>query len=183
MGTEYHQCNMYSIVVYSKNILLNRNKVVRVGYWWFDFLMIWKWRYVYYNKNEYVWTTIYNGRKRIHGHIRMHRLIKGYKQGYGVNHIDKNGLNNHEENLRFANRRQLNMTRNGSGYSKYLGVSFCNGKHPRFRATIRVNGKNKNLGSFTHDHKGEIEAAMAYDKEAIIQHGEFANLNFPIVYR
>jgi len=171
---------MKEVVIYSKQIPLTRGRFALVGYWWSDFLMQFKWNYVKVNHSEYAWLTIYNKdkTKRI-ANLRMHCLIKGKNIGFCVNHIDKNGLNNHELNLRFASKRELNMTRTGSGRSKYLGVNLelkC--RKPRYRASIRVKGKLQHLGSFTYDEKGEIAAAIAYDKAAILHHGDFANLNF-----
>ena len=60
----------------------------------------------------------------------------------------------------------------GSTSSKYVGVGWHK-KDQRWRAQIRLNGKNKGLGNF----KEEIEAAKAYDR-ALVGAG-LAAVNFP----
>ena len=58
--------------------------------------------------------------------------------------------------------------------SKYRG-DWYNKQKKKWRATIVVNLKTKQLGYFY----GEIEAAKAYDNAARKYHREFAMPNFP----
>lgn len=103
----------------------------------------------------------------------MHNFILGIK---GVDHIDKNGLNNQKSNLRPANQSQ-----NNAGYKKKYGLSRYKGVHKSqpsvstWRAVITVNGRKIYLGSF----KDEEEAGRAYDEAAIKHFGDYAQLNFP----
>lgn len=114
---------------------------------------------------------------------KTHRLVFLYHYGYFpqfLDHIDGNKLNNDINNLRKATNQenQRNRKKNKSynckpTSSKYKGV----GWHKyikKWRARIAINGKDEHLGYF----KSEIDAAMAYDKVAIEEFGEFAKVNF-----
>jgi len=57
--------------------------------------------------------------------------------------------------------------------SKYRGVWY-NRQTQKWRATIRVNRKRKQIGYFHN----EVEAAKAYDRAARKFYGDFAVLNF-----
>lgn len=88
-----------------------------------------------------------------------------------VDHKDHNGLNNQRENLRLANAKQntVNRTSKKGATSRFLGVDWKK-SHGLWRTRI----ESTSLGYF----KDERLAALAYDKEASIRYGEFANLNF-----
>jgi hypothetical protein len=94
--------------------------------------------------------------------------------GYVVDHIDRNKLNNNLDNLRLATKRQnqFNKTRQKNGTSVYKGVWYDSVKG-YWKASIRLEGKRVYIGQFNT----ETEAAIAYDQMAIKEHGEFANLN------
>lgn len=80
-----------------------------------------------------------------------------------VDHVDLDRLNNRWVNLREASRsqNQHNLPKFSTNTSGYKGVSFhkCAGK---WRATIRVNGKNLHLGyGATAEDAAELYAAAA----------------------
>lgn len=110
----------------------------------------------------------------------IHRLIFLYHNGWlpkEIDHINRNPLDNRIENLRPAtasqNKRNRQSKKNST--SNYVGVSWCK-PLSKWQAFIRQAGTdNKNL--FLGYFIDEIEAAKAYNKAAIIQHKEFANLN------
>jgi hypothetical protein len=91
-----------------------------------------------------------------------------------VDHIDRDPLNNHISNLRWAtsgeNIRNKSSYKNSS--SKYKGVSFDK-RNGKWRAQLKINNQNKHLGYF----HCEIEAALVYNKKAKEICGEFALLN------
>lgn len=117
------------------------------------------------------------GQDRNQKRVYMHRVILGLQRGdkRQVDHIDNNGLNNQQENLRIctysqnqANSRKL--FKNTS--SQYKGVCWQK-KDQKWCARIRVNRKRIYLGEF----QLEAEAASAYNNAAIKYYGEFAKLN------
>lgn len=110
-------------------------------------------------------------RTRIQGmQFGMHELVLGEKY---VDHINRNGLDNRRENLRFCTNSQNQMNKgkqSGSYYSRYKGVT----RHRSgWMVRIQVNGKRIQVGYF----KVEEDAAVAYNMAALKYHGEFARLN------
>ena len=76
-----------------------------------------------------------------------------------VDHINNIKTDNSAVNLQIITQR-INNSKDSISTSKYTGVSFetsCN----KWRAEIRINGKNKFLGRFTN----EDDASKAYQKE------------------
>lgn len=96
--------------------------------------------------------------------------------GFIIDHIDQNPLNNKVDNLRIASTSQNNMNRraNKNSTSSYIGVSFRTAGS-KWYAQIKYKGKVYALGL----HVSEVEAAKARDVKSKELFGEFANLNFP----
>lgn len=140
----------------------------------YDFLMQWKWhvRSGGYVIREHHLGFVKGIRKR--KRIYMHRVINNTPDSLETDHINGDKLDNRRINLRNATRHQSIINRgsvSGSS-SKYKGVCWRKDHH-KWRAKIRINKKDINLGSFT----SEIDAARAYDRAAIKYHGEYARLN------
>ncbi len=150
-----------------KEIKLTQGRVALVDDADFEWLSKWKWC---------AWTpdgkTFYAKRCTAENLIvYMHIAIFGVK---GVDHKDRNGLNNQRNNLRAASKSKNGANRgpqegNRSGLK---GVSWHN-RDSIFRARIGINRKEKHLGFF-HD---PLDAAKAYDTAAIKYFGEFACTN------
>jgi hypothetical protein len=108
--------------------------------------------------------------------VRLHRLIMGLTEGDGkvVDHIDGDPTNNCKSNLRVCDQRgnRCNSGRRLNNYSGFKGVSYHK-SHKSYQAVIAYNGKVKYIGTF----KDPVEAAKAFNEEAIKIHGEFARLN------
>ena len=115
---------------------------------------------------------------RSQGRIRMHRFLLGLdKNGLGVDHINRNKLDNRLSNLRLCTQAQNVCNRAGHGSkSVFKGVS-RKSSTAKWRANIKCGEKNLYLGTFAT----EIQAAIAYDKAARVYYGEFAYQNFPTI--
>ena len=109
--------------------------------------------------------------------ILMHKEIVGAPEGFLVDHVNNNTLDNRKENLRPATPSQniCNRRLNKTGCSsKFRGV-FWDKRKNKWGAAIEYERKKINLGYFAD----EIDAAKAYDRAAKKYHGQFARLNFP----
>jgi hypothetical protein len=106
--------------------------------------------------------------------VRLHRLIMGAPPDMFVDHINGDGLDCRRANLRLATNQQnlANQQRSLNNTSGYKGVTWDR-QGRRWRAQIRVHGRNRCLGLFDTAEK----AALAYDEAAIRGFGEFARPN------
>jgi hypothetical protein len=105
------------------------------------------------------------------------RLIFCYHKGYfpkGVDHEDRNPLNDKIENLRECDQSQniANSSSRKNSTSKYLGVHYYN-RDRVWIASITKNGNHIVIGRYDIEQK----AALAYNRAAVLYHKEFANLN------
>ena len=160
-----------------KRIKLTQNKFAIVDDANFEWLNQWKWCVQKF-------ASCYYARTRMGSEmVFMHRLILGFskRDGKQTDHINHNGLDNRESNLRQCNCSQnaINKRKLLKATSKYKGVwlvvdNRSKKEYRYWRAAVRVNGKRKYLGCF----KSEIKAAKAYDMAAKKLFGKFANCNF-----
>ena len=106
--------------------------------------------------------------------VRMHRAVVGPAcDGFEVDHINGNKLDNRRSNLRIATRSQNAVNIPVAPHSSiYRGVRMAKGRG-MWTARICVNRKQIHLGQY----KTEIEAARAYNDAAIQYFGDFARLN------
>ena len=134
--------------------------------------------------SKHRWFAFYNGRtfyamrnrskKSIKsGRMPMANQIMDCPSGFEVDHKNHNTLDNQRCNLRICTHQQ-NMQSNPpiGGTSKYKGVSW-NKCHKKWRARVKMNGKEYFLGYFDN----EIDAARAYDNRVRILQKDFAWTN------
>jgi hypothetical protein len=105
--------------------------------------------------------------------VRLHRFLMDPQDGFVVDHIDGDTLNNRRSNLRIATRQENDKNRRlqKNSTTGLKGVFAL--KNGFFSASIRANGKSRYLGTFSDP----ITAALAYDAAAILHFGEFAATN------
>lgn len=106
----------------------------------------------------------------------MHREILGdIPEGFEVDHINGDSLDNRRENLRICTHSQnrKNNKKYKTNTSGFMGVYWRSNRR-KWVAMIYVDGKRRYLGHYDAPE----EAAVAYDEAAIRLHGEFATLNF-----
>jgi hypothetical protein len=107
--------------------------------------------------------------------LLLHRFILGVDKNTQVDHIDGNGLNCVDSNMRLATRSENASNRlyvNSTGYRGVIqrGKRY---KTHKFIAQIEHEGKHRHLGTFDCS----LDAARAYNEEAYRLFGEFAILN------
>jgi hypothetical protein len=130
-----------------------------------------KW-YAEKNGNGYYARRWANGRQ-----VRLHQEVFGeVSAGMVIDHANRCGLDNREQNLRACTHREnlCNTAMSSHNKTGYRGVSFDKNRN-KWQATISVKGRPTHLGRYIDIS----DAAIAYDKEALEQYGEYAQLNFP----
>ena len=105
--------------------------------------------------------------------ILMHKLIMQPPDGFVVDHINENGLDNRRCNLRLSNKAQnvINSSKKKIGNSKYTGVHFSKGTLS-WHAYITFDKKRKHIGCFDT----EEEARLARAKYEVEYYGDFSRL-------
>lgn len=106
--------------------------------------------------------------------VRLHQAIMGRKEGYVIDHINGDGLDNRRENLRFATISQNCANKYSNPSSGFRGVYEIKRRKNPWRASIYKDMKIIDLGTYPTRE----DAARAYDKAAKELHGDFARLNF-----
>ena len=147
-------------------IKLTKNKYALIDNEDLDLVSQCNWHYTktgYAQSNKKYWKVL------------MHRFILGFPK-YNIDHINRNGLDNRRENLRFCNQSQ-NMANSGirkTNQSGYKGVTYDK-RNPNMKwvANLTKNYKHVYIGAF----KTKEDAAMAYNIRAIKEFGDFAFLN------
>ena len=116
------------------------------------------------NRGGYLYVDLHKNGKR--KNTKIHQLVAmaflnhtpdGMK--LVVNHIDFNRTNNRVENLEIVTNRENTNRKHLKSSSPYVGVHWDKSRN-KWRALIRISGKQKHLGLFTC----EIEASRAYQK-------------------
>lgn len=165
-----------SIVPYSKQIPLSQGKFTTVSYWFYDWLSQWRWYVRFDGHNWYACRKIYIRKTKKEHMIHMHRVVLNpFNKKIVIDHINRNGLDNTEPNLRSCTQAQnvRNKSSKINGTSKFLGVHF-DSETKMFRGRITIpSGKQINKR-----FDNEIDAAKWRDEQAKKYHREFANLNF-----
>lgn len=128
--------------------------------------------------NKYTW-YITQGYPKAHisktnKNIPIHNIIIDVPDGYLVDHINRDTLDNRKVNLRICTKQQnsFNSKKIENCSSNFKGVHW-NKNRNKWQVSIRFNHKRYHLGYFID----EKEAAKAYNKKAKGLYGEYALLN------
>lgn len=148
-----------------KEIQLTKDKVAKIDNCDFEEISKYNWKAKLTNG---LW---YANRKEKGKTISMHRQILNDYISPQIDHADGDGLNNQRYNIRPCTHAQNQMnskirTDNTSGIK---GVCW-NENQKKWRATIRILGKQTHLGNF----KNKEDAIKARKDAERIYHGEFA---------
>lgn len=142
----------------------------------FEFLSQWSWHSTQPGGSKdptYAarWVIVNGKQKRVY----MHKQLLGAIDGFVIDHINRNSLDNRKANLRHCtnNQNSLNRPPIPRAIVPYRGVQKLN--RGGWQAKIRHSGKKHCLGSYSTPE----EAARVYDAAALAHHGVFAVLNFP----
>jgi len=85
-------------------------------------------------------------------HEFMHHYITGFPlNGFQVDHIDGDMLNNRRENLRFVTNRQNQQNKSLHRRGRLVGC-YWHKRVNRWRAQIRIDKARKHLGYFDTEH-------------------------------
>lgn len=161
---------MKEIIITSKKY---GTKSIKVDDEDFELINKWKWHLFSDKRGKFLYARRTDRSKGKATGIYMHRFILNENNpDMHVDHKDHDTLNNCKSNLRSATRSQncTNRLPAIKKSSKYVGVT---PNRQYWRARITINHKLKFIGVFPT----EKEAALAYNKEAIKLHKDFAYIN------
>lgn len=154
-----------------KEIPLTRGKSAIVDDGDYDHVMNSNYKWYAMKKDEVYYA--YGVNKSDDSRILMHRLILNFPPR-GIDHIDRNGLNNSRSNLREASQTQNlgNSKIHKNNKCGFKGV-YYEVESGKYRARICFNHQGHCLGRYDNPE----EAAKAYNNAAQKYFGEFARLN------
>ena len=137
-----------------KKIPLTRGKFAIVDDEDFDFLIQYKWHALKIGNVFYAGTRMYNVRG-----TRMHYFVFGYPlEGFVIDHINRDGLDNRKSNLRLAtiSLNMMNSKLFSTNTSGYRGVRYSKSHH---KWVARICSK---YYPFQHYYDTQEEAIQAY---------------------
>jgi hypothetical protein len=140
-----------------REIILTQGKVALVDDEDFEELNKFKWYASVKKKTSYAQRAKAGQNQK---KLFLHRVLIDAPQGFEVDHIDGDGLNNQKSNLRIVTRRENAQNRHINKSSRFFGVTWDK-EHTRWRAAIKIKNVTKYLGLFTTEeeaHQKYLEA-------------------------
>jgi len=148
-----------------KKIELNKGKFVLVDDSDFGQIDEFHWHAELLMKSHWYAFTSINGKS-----ISMHRLLMNPSKGQEIDHINGNGLDNRQENLRICSHLE-NMRNRKLHKNNKSGVKGVYRSDNKWRVQIRVNKKAIEIGQFLNLEDARIARNLAARK----YFGKFAN--------
>lgn len=127
----------------------------------YERLMQWKWRAMPSRHTFYAIRSEWGNGGNVT--MLMHREITKPEPGYDVHHRNGNGLDNRRANLevcRHDDHVRMRSHAKRAGTSGHVGVYWCKDRR-KWRAWIRVDGKQKHLGCFEIEEDAACAVAAA----------------------
>ena len=154
-----------------KEIELTKGKKALVDDDWYQVLSKFEWHSHHTNGKWYAVRTVGKKGRMV---VFMHRYITMAPPERVVDHIDGDGLNNQESNLRAVRPKAnyYNRAIQSNNKTGFKGVCWDK-ERKRYMASISHDHKAINLGRFNTAE----EAAIAYNNAATRLYGDFARLN------
>lgn len=149
-----------------KTIHLAKGKQTLVDDGMFEFLD----RFAWYCGNGYAVRGLKIGKEQTT--MSLHHYVLPKKDGFVIDHINRDKLDNRRENLRYATKAQ-NRANSPPGKNNTSGYKGLRKSGSRWTAQALEKGKFFFLGVY----KTKQEAALAYNAYAVAVFGEFAWLN------
>ena len=155
-----------------KTIKLTQGKTALIDDSDFELVSKHKWYAAKMARSYYAMTRVQTAKGQ--RGLPMHALILGKKEGFEIDHINHDSLNNTRSNLRHVTikQNQYNRRKNNNGTSIYKGVCFYK-TLGKWQAQIQKDGVAFYLGRYPN----EKDAALAYNKAAIAKFGKLAHIN------
>jgi len=143
-----------------KKILLNQGKVALVDDEDYPGLSQYKWSAFKHGNTYHVSRHAKSDLTKKYCAIYMHAAIIGTPKGFETDHINGDGLDNRRINLRITTTRENQQNRHTPKTSKFPGV--CRFERTgKWRAYIKIGGKQHHLGLFDDEETAGIVYAMA----------------------
>ena len=115
--------------------------------------------------NLHYWSMDNNGYPQKSDGVRVHNLVLGKRDGFIIDHINGDKLNNRKTNLRFATHKEnmINRKISKNNTTGYIGVYIS--KKMEYKSRIGVDRKTIQLGTFDNIEeaiKARLKAELKY---------------------
>lgn len=102
-------------------------------------------------------------------HVAMHRLIMDFPEGYEVDHINHNTLDNRKANLRSVTKSQNQLNRKGATKLSSSGIRgiVWEGQRGKWKIRLTINGKRKRFGYYSTVEEAKVALDRLREKNVI----------------